>query len=76
MPGPCRAVDAGDRRLIWLEDEHWLIACAVADAAATSILVEALAGDGGMLAEVGAALVGLTGFLGGAIVYGLDYHNW
>lgn len=58
LPGPCRAVDAGDRRLIWLEDEHWLIACAVADAAATSILVEALAGDGGMLAEVGAALVG------------------
>ncbi len=25
---------------------------------------------------LGAALVGLTGFLGGAIVYGLDYHNW
>ncbi len=25
---------------------------------------------------IGAALVGLTGFLGGAIVYGLDYHNW
>jgi hypothetical protein len=25
---------------------------------------------------IGAALVGLTGFLGGAVVYGLDYHNW
>lgn len=25
---------------------------------------------------IGAALVALTGFLGGAIVYGLDYHNW
>jgi uncharacterized membrane protein len=25
---------------------------------------------------LGAALVGLTGFLGGAIVYGLEYHNW
>ena len=25
---------------------------------------------------LGAALAGLTGFLGGAIVYGLDYHNW
>jgi uncharacterized membrane protein len=25
---------------------------------------------------IGAALVSLTGFLGGAIVYGLDYHNW
>lgn len=25
---------------------------------------------------IGALLVALTGFLGGAIVYGLDYHNW
>jgi uncharacterized membrane protein len=25
---------------------------------------------------LGAALVAITGFLGGAIVYGLDYHNW
>jgi uncharacterized membrane protein len=25
---------------------------------------------------LGAALVALTGFLGGAIVYGLDYHKW
>jgi uncharacterized membrane protein len=25
---------------------------------------------------LGAGLVGLTGFLGGAIVYGLEYHNW
>jgi uncharacterized membrane protein/mono/diheme cytochrome c family protein len=25
---------------------------------------------------IGAALVALTGFLGGAIVYGLDYHRW
>jgi uncharacterized membrane protein/mono/diheme cytochrome c family protein len=25
---------------------------------------------------IGAVLVGLTGFLGGAVVYGLDYHNW
>ncbi len=25
---------------------------------------------------IGAVLVALTGFLGGAVVYGLDYHNW
>ncbi|MBC7519672.1 MAG: hypothetical protein H7268_01050 [Sandarakinorhabdus sp.] len=58
LPGPCRSIMAGTERLLWLEDRHWLVACANADAAAVLNRVQGLVGDDGTVTEVGAALVG------------------
>ena len=58
LPGPCRSIDACAERLLWLEDRHWLVACATADAGPLLSRVEALAGRDGTVTEVGAALVG------------------
>ena len=58
LPEPCRAVVVGGLRISWLEDAHWLIACA--DDATDTVRgrIEALVGSDGTLVEVGGALAG------------------
>ena len=58
MPAPCRSHGIAAMRLLWLEDGHWLIACANADAETVRHRIEALVGTDGSLVEVGAALSG------------------
>lgn len=58
LPPPCRAIDAGALRVIWLEGDHWLIACPQDQANATLALLAAVAGTDGTVVEVTAALQG------------------
>jgi heterotetrameric sarcosine oxidase gamma subunit len=58
LPGPCRAVAHDGVRLLSLEQDHWLVACATPAAESWCRRIEALAGADAALVEVGAALVG------------------
>ncbi|MEY2884202.1 MAG: Sarcosine oxidase, gamma subunit family [Pseudomonadota bacterium] len=58
LPGPCRAITTGAQRLLWLEQDHWLVACATTEAATVQAQMAGLIGSDGTIVEVGAALVG------------------